>query len=172
MASNKRFERSRAGEEGDMEGQNDVRECMNGYTSDPSSNSSYSMHEAPSQLLVEQRVRNRIFEYLQGVTEYHRSPGAWDLNQLINEWETWVDHPFLPADFPPPAFSADEVAALAITHVAWLAFADSTAKDIKDDREPLSLPEWKTFVDACSDAIRVFRVRGRLREDAEIGQDA
>jgi len=130
------------------------------------------MHDAPSQLLVEKRVRNRIFEYLEGVTEYVLSPGAWDLNELINEWETCVHHPFLSADFPPPAFSVDEVAALAITHDAWLAFADSTPKDIKDERRSLSLPEWKTFVDACSDAIKVFQVRGRLREDAEIGHNA
>ena len=130
------------------------------------------MNNAPSQLLVEQRVRNRIFEYLEGVREYPRHRGQTDLNELINEWETWVDDPFLPGDFPPPAFSSDEVAALAITHGAWLAFADSTPKDIKDERAPLSLPEWKAFVAACSAAIKVFQVRGPLREDAEIGHDA
>ena len=130
------------------------------------------MHDAPSKLLVQQRVRNRIFEYLEGVEEYPRARGVWDLNELINEWESWVDHPFLPRDYPPPAFSADEVTALAITHDAWLAFSDSTPQDIKDERAALSMPEWKAFVDACCAAIKVFQVRGRLREDAEIGRDA
>jgi hypothetical protein len=130
------------------------------------------MHNPPSQLLVQQRVRNRIFEYLEGVEEYPRARGVWELNELINEWETWVDHPFLSRDYPPPAFSADEVTALAITHDAWLAFADSTPQDIKDECGPLSMPEWKAFVDACSAAIKVFQVRGRLPEDAEIDRDA
>lgn len=130
------------------------------------------MHGAPSKLLVQQRVRNRIFEYLEGVTEYPRAGGVWDLNELVNEWESWVDHPFLPRDYPPPVFSADEVTALAIAHDAWLAFADSTAQDIEDERAALSLPEWKGFVDACAAAVKVFQVRGRLSEDAEIGRDA
>jgi len=130
------------------------------------------MRDATSQLLVEQRIRNRIYEYLEGVVEYSRHPGAGDFNELINEWETWVDSPFLPRDFPPPAFSADEVTVLAITHEAWLAFADSTPQNIKDERATLSMPEWKAFVNACSAAIDVFQVRGRLREDAEIGHDA
>jgi hypothetical protein len=48
----------------------------------------------------------------------------------------------------------------------------SGAQDIKDERAALSMPEWKAFVDACSAAMKVFQVRGRLREDAEIGRDA
>ena len=130
------------------------------------------MQDAPSELLIQQRVRNRIFEYLEGVEEYPRIRGVWDLNELINEWETWVDHPFLPQDYPPPAFSADEVTALAITHVAWHAFPVSTAQDIKDERAALLMPEWNASVDACSAAIKAFQVRGRLPEDAEIGRDA
>lgn len=130
------------------------------------------MHDTPSKLLVQQRVRNRIFEYLEGVKEYPRARGVWDLNELINEWKSWIDHPFLPRDYPPPAFSAGEVVALAITHDAWLAFANSTPQDIKDERAALSMPEWKAFVAACSAAIKVFQVRGRLREDAETGRDA
>ncbi len=130
------------------------------------------MHNVPSKLVILQRVRNRIFEYLEEVTEYPRSRGVWDLNELINEWESWVDHPFLPRDYPPPVFSAGEVTALAITHDAWRAFADATPKEIKDERAALSLPEWRTFVDACSTAMKVFQVRGRLPENAEIGRDA
>jgi hypothetical protein len=130
-----------------------------------------SMHNAPSKLVTLQRVRNRIFEYLEAVAEYPRVRGVWDLNELVNEWQSWVDHPFLPEDYPPPAFSAGEVTALAITHDAWLAFADATPRNIKDEHAALSMPEWKTFVDACSTAIQVFQVRGRLPEDAEIGRD-
>ena len=130
------------------------------------------MHDAPSSLLVKQRVRNRIFEYLEGVKEYPRARGVWDLNELINEWEFWVDHPFLPRDYPQPAFSVDEVGALAITHDAWQAFADSTPRNIQDEPAALATPEWKSFVDACTAAIKVFQVRGRLSEDEEIGRDA
>jgi hypothetical protein len=125
-----------------------------------------------SPLLIEQRIRNLIFEYLEGVTEYLRSPCVRNLSQLINEWETWVNDPFLLGDFPPPAFSADEVAGLAITHEAWLVSANSTRKNIKDERVALSTSEWKSLIEACSAAIKVFQVRGRLPEDLEIGGDA
>jgi hypothetical protein len=121
------------------------------------------------EIKIERRIRNQILEYLEGVVEYPRNRGQTDLNELVNEWETWVDDPFLSQNFPAPAFSANEVAALAITHDAWLAFANSSPKDIKDEPAALSLPEWKVFVGACSAAIKVFLGRGRFREDAETG---
>jgi hypothetical protein len=78
------------------------------------------MHETPSPQLIQQRIRNRIFEYFEGVEKYAKYHGAWDLNELVNEWETWVNDPFVPEDFPEPAFSVEEVAAMNIAHNAWL----------------------------------------------------
>jgi hypothetical protein len=131
------------------------------------------MHNAPSPQLIQQWIRNRIFEYLEGVAEYPQYRGAWDLNELINEWEMWVNDPFRSHDFPPPAFSVEEVTAMEITHDSWLRFADATPpKSIGDEDAARSLPEWFAFVGACSAAIKIFQVRGRLPEDAEIGDDA
>ena len=125
------------------------------------------MHNAPSPQLIQQRIRNRIFEYLEGVAEYPRNRGVWDLNELVNEWETWVNDSFMSNDFPPPAFSVEEVTAMEITHDAWLRFADATPrKSIEDEGAALSLPEWFALVGACAAAVKVFQVR------AEIGNDA
>jgi hypothetical protein len=96
------------------------------------------MTEEPSKLLVMQRIRNRIFEYLEGVLEYESDPGAWDLNELVNEWEMWVEHTFQKNDFAPPAFTPSEADALALVHLAWLAFADATPNPIRNEMEALS----------------------------------
>lgn len=126
------------------------------------------MSVSPSTKLVAQRIRNRIFEYFEGVVEYEKEPGSWDLNELVNEWETNAHDPFEPKDYPSPAFTEDEKMSMAATHAAWLAFAVATPKIIIDEKSALSTPEWQAFVIACGNAIAVFSVRGYLPEESEI----
>jgi hypothetical protein len=130
------------------------------------------MEHKPPPIVIEQQIRNRIFEYLESVAEYPRNAGVWDLNELVNSWETWVDDPFKPSDFPSPVFSPQEVASMEIAHDAWLKFANATPRKIGDEQRALSLPEWKVFVDSCASAARMFDVRGRLLEDDVLDNDA
>jgi hypothetical protein len=130
------------------------------------------MEDKPPPIMIEQRIRNRIFEYLEGVAEYPLNSGVWDLGDVINDWETWVDDPFEPRNFPSPVFTSDEVRSMAITHVAWLKFADAFPKSTRDERAALSLPEWRRFRDSCANCVEVFGVRGRMPEDAILDNDA
>jgi hypothetical protein len=130
------------------------------------------MEEIVSPRLVLQRIRNRVFEYFQCVVEYRDDPGVWDLNELINSWETNVEDPFSPSEFEPPAFAPAEVAAMATTHQAWLAFSDRTPTKIKDEAAAFAIPEWDALVAACVEAIKVFERRGKLPEDKEITDEA
>jgi hypothetical protein len=122
--------------------------------------------------IIEQRIRNRIFEYLEGVAEYPRNAGVWDLGDVINGWETWVDDPFEPRNFPSPVFTPDEVSSMAVAHAAWLKFADAIPKSTRDERVALSLPEWKIFADSCANCAEIFGVRGRVPEDIILDNDA
>jgi hypothetical protein len=43
--------------------------------------------------LVEQRIRNRLFEYVEWVVEAERFPPEFLLNELLNQWEDFVGRP-------------------------------------------------------------------------------
>jgi len=158
-----------------MEGIDDQDKSASFIASAPARRSTSSlgvMGEMSSPRLVSQRIRNRVFEYFQCVVDYRGDPGVWDLNELINSWEMNVNDPFLSSDYEPPAFAPAEVAAMAITHQAWLAFSDRTPKSIKDEAAAFALPEWDDLVAACAAAIKVFDRRGQLPEDKEIADEA
>jgi hypothetical protein len=117
-------------------------------------------------ILVEQRIRNRIYEYVESVAEYPRNRGVWDLNEAVNEWEMYVDDPFERAAFPAPAFDPTEVDAIAHVHAAWLAFADSTPHTITEETRAMATLQWRALAEACRRACLVFAVRGKLPEEA------
>jgi hypothetical protein len=122
-----------------------------------------------SQQVVEQRMRNRIIEYLDDVAEYENDPPWWDLNEMINQWEDYVVHPLDPAKYTVPVYTDREAEALVAVDNAWLAFADATPDAISDEAAALRMREWRAFVSAAETAMKVFSERGRLSEDVECG---
>ena len=40
-----------------------------------------------SRKVVEQRVRNRLIEWLEVLTSYEADPPPFDLNELLNQWD-------------------------------------------------------------------------------------
>jgi|SRR5688572_3960508 len=115
--------------------------------------------------LVEQRIRNRIYEYVDSVAEFPANRGVWDLNELVNEWETFVADPFEPSSFQAPAFTPDEVDAMADVHTAWLAFADAMPHTIVDEVKAMQTPQWPVLVEVCRKASHTFSLRGKLSEE-------
>jgi hypothetical protein len=115
--------------------------------------------------LVEQRIRNRIYEYVEYVAEYPANRGAWDLNELVNEWETYVSDPFESESFKAPAFTPGEVAAIAEVHAAWADFANATPPTIKDEAQAMQSPQWPILVETCRKASIAFALRGKLAEE-------
>lgn len=116
-------------------------------------------------MLVEQRIRNRLYEYADSVAMYPAERGTWDLTEVVNAWEDYVSDPFDPGAFPAPAFVPSEVAALSDIHAAWLAFANSLPKRITDEPKIMETSEWRALVVACSRARDVFAARGVLPEE-------
>jgi hypothetical protein len=115
--------------------------------------------------LIEQRIRNRIYEYVESVAEFPANRGVWNLNELVNSWEDYVPDPFQAHLFPAPTFSAGEVAAMAEVHSAWLAFSDAAQPNIDDEALAMQRPQWTTFVEVSRLASSTFSIRGKLDEE-------
>jgi hypothetical protein len=137
----------------------------------------------PSRRIVEQRIRNRVIEYLDVVASfdaqrtYEREAPAF-VNvpyEIINEWQDWV-----PEDRGTPAtkvlgvYSPDEVEALRSYQAVWEAAAAVVPKDFPSLRDVQSLPEWELLARAAAKAATVFQRRGKLPEDRRLseGQDS
>ena len=118
-----------------------------------------------SPMLIMQRIRNRIYEYVGSVAEYPRNRGVWDLNKLVNEWEMYVDEPLERGAYPAPAFSPPEVEAVAEVHAAWLEFSDAMPQSIADEAQAMETTQWRKLVEACGSAALVFAARGKLPEE-------
>jgi len=117
-------------------------------------------------MLVQQRIRNRIYEYAASVAMYPAERGTWDLGEVVNAWEDYVSDPFKVSAFPAPAFVPAEVAAIADIHAAWLAFANSTPQFITDEARTMATPQWRALVQTCGRARDIFAARGVLSEEA------
>jgi hypothetical protein len=129
------------------------------------------MHDSPpSALVVSQRIRNRVIEYLESVVSYQPDPLAFDLNELLNQWNDWVPDQVTLAAFPNPTYSAREAELLVAVGVEWNDLCDVTPKTISDEAAVLHLPGWQKFCAAAQYALLELKVRGRLSESQEAFQ--
>jgi hypothetical protein len=127
----------------------------------------------PTSQLVLQRIRNRIIEYLELVSsfddqrEYQSGAPVHVPHEVINQWEDWVRGPRDPA-FVQPLFTEEEQDAIARYHQIWNETAASTPNPLPDLESLFLTTEWQRLRDAAFEALRVFRVRGKLSEDNEV----
>jgi hypothetical protein len=130
--------------------------------------------DAPSHRVVEQRVRNRIIEYLELAASYERQTAyqaAAPVHvpyQVINWWEDWV--PVDPRTDPTPlgVLSADERAALCTFQAVWEIAANALPNGYPALSIVQQLPEWDRLRGEASRALDVFALRGKMPEDDEI----
>jgi hypothetical protein len=128
------------------------------------------MNEIDPQV-VEQRIRNRLMEYVGWVQEYERTSGPrLGMNELLNQWEDFITRPIDESNFPAPVFTRDEVSALNLMDAAWELLCSATPHDIAhdSDSEVFKLREWANFVSSTSEAVEVFYRRGKLSEDVPL----
>lgn len=131
--------------------------------------------DKPSPRVVEQRVRNRVIEYLELASSFHEQqeyersvPIAHIPYEVINQWEDWVHQD--PREDPKlsDVYDGAEVEAMAQFHAAW----DDAASAVPNNYPPLSevqaLPEWRRLRDVAESAVSVFRRRGKMPEDHEV----
>lgn len=129
----------------------------------------------PSQLLVEQRIRNRIIEYLELASsfeaqrDYERNTIAFVPHEMIELWADWnpVDQSRWPGRLTAP-YSPDEVDAMVAFHKEWEWVIAHTPNPMPNLAEAQQLPAWDRLRRAAAEALEVFEHRGRLPEDQEV----
>ena len=128
--------------------------------------------DTPSRRVVQQRVRNRIVEYLELASsfeaqlEYQRTaPIAYVPSELINQWEDWVHTDPRTVDQHPDVYSTDEIEAMKRFHVVWEATADSLPNPLPPIDQVQLLPEWNNLRRAADHALSIFLIRGPMSND-------
>ena len=123
----------------------------------------------PSVRVVEQRIRNRLIEYLEMLITYEAGPRTVDLNEVINQWEDW-NPPAHSQDsqFPEPTYTRSEAALLSLVAEAWEAFCVATPQNISSLSEVVRAPQWRSLVAAADSALHELLRRGKLSEESEV----
>lgn len=124
---------------------------------------------------MEQRVRNRIIEYLDLAASYEKQadyvaaapPFVNVPYEVINQWQDWV--PLDPRTDPNPmnVLSADEIRAMCHFHATWEVVADAVPNDHPSLSTVQELREWDLLRRAATRARAVFAMRGVMPEDHE-----
>jgi hypothetical protein len=131
--------------------------------------------DKPSRRVVEQRVRNRIIEYLELASsfeaqlQYERDvPIAHIPYEVINQWEDWVHKdPREDRDLS-DVYDGAEVEAMCLFHAAWEAAASAVPNSYPPLSEVQALTEWDRLRKAARSAVSVFMRRGKMSEDHEV----
>ena len=129
-------------------------------------------HPSPSARVVEQRVRNRIIEYLALVADYEAQRRYDEArianvpNELINQWEDWSP-PDGRITSDSGVYSEAEVSALSTFEAEWEWVVANTPDPLPTLQTLHELPEWERLRQAAEHALRTLSERGPLPEDAE-----
>jgi hypothetical protein len=116
-------------------------------------------------LVLEQRIRNRLIEYVEWVVEYQaESEPRLGMGELLNQWEDFITRPICEANFPSPVFSADEIQSLKRLDDGWERLCSATPKHVIHDSEVFKMSEWEAFVACAAEAALTFHGRGKLPE--------
>lgn len=133
---------------------------------------SVQSRDTPSRRVVEQRVRNRIMEYLELASsfeaqlEYQQNVKIAHVpNEVINQWEDWVHTDPRTLDQHPDVYSTDEITAMKRFQEVWEATADATPNPLPPMEEVQLLPEWNNLRRAAEQALSVFLIRGPMSND-------
>lgn len=125
---------------------------------------------APSESIVQQRLRNRIMESLELAAsiedqrEYqHRVPFVDVPTEIINRWEDFVGQDWRRHYAAGAVFTTSEIDAIAEFDAVW----NDVAERVPDlPLEALAgTADWKRLMEAAGRSLQVFLRRGRLPED-------
>jgi len=112
------------------------------------------MNESVSEIVVLQRIRNRVIEVLELFADSGENEKS---HSLIEFWGDWVESE-RPANFIAPVFSSEEKECVARVHRAW---------DIIDMDEPLDSESWCILNSFSKSALTIFMRRGLMSEEVE-----
>lgn len=131
--------------------------------------------DKPSRRVVEQRVRNRIIEYLELASSFEAQqvyerdvPIVHVPYEVINQWKDWVHKdPREDRDLS-DVYDGAEVEAMCQFHAAWDDAVSAVSEDFPLLSEVQALPEWYRLREAAASALSVFMRRGKMSEDHEV----
>lgn len=115
-----------------------------------------------SSQIIDQRVRNRLIEWLEMLVEYEDNPPHFDLNEVINQWDDW-NHPN--SSYPFPTYTSSEADKISLVAIALDDFCSVTSKIISIGDEKLFNLEWCKLVSVSRDALLEMQRRGKLSEE-------
>jgi hypothetical protein len=132
--------------------------------------------DRPSRRVIEQRIRNRVIEYLdlaasfEQQRQYERDvPFVNVPYEVINSWEdNFPKDPRIDANLL-AVYSPSEVKAIRHFHAVWVAAADALPNDYPTLAEVRELPEWEQLRRAAASTGMIFAERGTMPEDREVG---
>jgi hypothetical protein len=132
-------------------------------------------HGDASERLIEQRVRNRIIEYLKLAASFEEQqqyerhvPIAYVPYEVINQWgdQVWKH----PRENPHNNDVYDEAEVDALSR--YQEVLDATSRAVPDDYPVLSevqaMPEWASLRESAEQTLEVLMRRGKFSEDREI----
>ncbi len=130
--------------------------------------------DEPSEMVIAQRVRNRIMEYLAVASSYaeqqdyqRKVPKVHIPDEMINQWEDWVDGDRLDW-YSEPVFSPVEQTSLRHFHAIWNSVANDTPDPLPALSALIGTEPWERLRKAAEDALGVFSIRGRFDEEREV----
>lgn len=133
--------------------------------------------DRPTEQLVQQRIRNRVIDYLELAASFDEqrryeqaAPIAHVPYEVINQWDDQFPQGLRSELDRSTVYTPDEAAAL----TAFRAVLDKVSRAVPVDFPSLakiqSMPAWADLRDAAATALAVLVRRGRMPEDREVSQ--
>jgi hypothetical protein len=129
----------------------------------------------PSRRVVEQRIRNRVIEYLEFASSFEDQqavdgtvPSLNTAYEVIHVWEDYVDADPRHDQGVSVVYDSAEVEAIGQVHAAWEQAAAVLPREYPSLSDVQALPEWRRLRDVAASALTVFMRRGKMSEDREV----
>ena len=133
------------------------------------------MGDNVSKQVVQQRMRNRLIEYLEGASStaiqliYQADvPFVSVPIEMVEQFADLVHSKAEIDKMGESVYSHKEVLALETFWLAWDKVADELPEPTPELDRVLMLPSWKAFMVSAGQTLKVFSVRGKLPEDREV----
>lgn len=114
------------------------------------------------------RIRNQIILYLklaasqeEQIAYQAAAPHIHVPNELINQWEDWVQ-PDWRNHMIAPVFTQEETRAIADFYSAWDSVASITPDPLPGLDVLFGTKEWQKFAQDALSSLKVFQIRGSL----------
>ncbi len=125
-----------------------------------------------SQQIVEQRVRNRMIEYWDWVSDpaaqrdyQARVPNVSVSSEAINQWQDWQPFQSPQGQYKPPVYTMEEAQTISRFHSVWNEVAENVPNPMPPLEELADHPQWTRLMEEAGVAYQLFMKRGKFDEN-------